>query len=124
MVLSLHAAAFKTFLPFGLWQLISNVAVVGPNLRQEILVSDLIEDQLGIAGYLSSLGVLCLEHNSGAAIGAAYLKNLWFGFIKAFDSVLASGQRGISHNERKGDICLNGTLAKCLRLCGNVSDPY
>src|SRR6266850_1674176 len=109
MVLGLRAAAFKSLLRLCLWQLIANIGVRRPNLREEILVPDLIEDQLRFVRYLLSLGVFCLKNNGFAAIGAAYLENLWVIVINALDDVLASGQRFAFHDKRMRDICLNDT---------------
>ena len=71
----LAIGAFKTLFRLSLWQPIPNVCVRGPNLGQEVLVSDLLEDKFRLAGILFGLGSLYLEKDRPAAVVVTYLKN-------------------------------------------------
>src|SRR6476660_8937209 len=121
MKFGLDIAAFKTLFGVSLWQPIPKVCVRGPNLGQEVLVSDLLEDKLRLAGILVGLGSFCLEKDRPTAVVVTYLKNSRVCVVGALECVLTSRNRLFPYYECERYIRLNGTLSKRLRFCTNVA---
>lgn len=75
LILRDYAAGLELLFRLCSLKLISEVAALKPDVRKEILVADLIEDQLRLASgpIRTSLGGVGFEDYGGMPVGASYL---------------------------------------------------